>query len=126
MANEVSHSCSLSASKNGATVNSSGSKTEDLTGSEMLSSVQALSTTAALISVGGCDSIKAITIKNLDTNADGTANTATVTVSLDSSSLQVVSVIPAGGQILLLGCSTTLYAKSSAGTPDMYVTVVEN
>lgn len=118
MAGEINFSVILNASKNGLSIALPVSGSADLAGSEMIGSVQTLSTSPAAVSIGGCDQIQAIAIKNLDA-------AIAVTIGLDTPITQVVSVIPAGKAILLWGPPSTLYAKSASGTPDISVVAVE-
>lgn len=117
MADEISVSASLSVNKNGALVTASSSIAIDMAGTEMISSVQQFSTAdTQAISLGGCDSVGAILIKNME--AEGGNN---LTVSLNATHTQVISVIPPQCAILLHGVSTTIYAKSSASTVEAFV-----
>ena len=118
MANEISFNIALSASKGGAQVSGSVSGNADLAGSEMISSVQTLATSAAAISLGGCDAVQFLYLRNMDA-------AIAITVGLDSPITQVISVIQPGKSVLLSGTSTTLYAKSASGTPDLFVVCVE-
>ena len=127
MANEILIAASISASKGGGSVSGSMSTYLTLTGSEMIATVQTISTAVAAVPIGGCDQIQAIMIKNMPLLSDGvTANTATITVGLDNPITQTVAVIPPGGAALIPGANTTLYWKASAGTPDGMVVAVEN
>ena len=119
MANEITLSASLAASKGGASVSGSGSTTLSLSGTEMAAIVQNMSTTGAAIDVGGCDQNQAILIKNLDA-----AIAVTVGLVNGNPPTQVVSVIPAGGVVLLTGVGT-LYGASASGTPDIFIVTVE-
>jgi len=119
MANEISAAVSLGVSKNGATISNSYNGNGDLSGTEMLSSVQQFSTAnSQAVSIGGCDQVNALMIKNLDSSI-------AITVSLDTTHTQVISVIPAGRAVLLWGIATTFYCKSASGTVDVMVTVCE-
>lgn len=115
MANEITIACSLSCSKGGASITSSMGKTLDMAGTEMISSVQQFGTAnSQAISLGGNDQVGQLMIKNLDL-------AATLTVSLDTTHTQIISVIQPGCGILVSGCSLTMYAKSSAGTIDTFI-----
>lgn len=115
MANEITIACSLSVSKGGASITASMGKTLDMAGTEMLSSVQQFSTAdSQAISFGGNDQVGQCIIKNLDASA-------TLTVSVNTTHTQVISVIQPGCAILISGASTTMYAKSSSGTIDVFV-----
>ncbi len=120
MANEITIACSFTCSKNGASVSASGGKTLDMAGTEMISSVQQFSTAdSQAISFGGNDQVGQCLIKNLDL-------AATLTVSVNTTHTQVISVIQPGCAILISGASTTMYAKSSSGTIDVFVAACES
>lgn len=118
MASEITYSSSLTASKNGASITLSGSHTQDMSGTEMTSAVQTMATSAAQLTIGGVDTIAAISVKNLDSAIN-------VTIGLDSPITQILSVIQPGASVLLTGISTTVYGKSASGTPDIFIAVVE-
>ena len=119
MANEISASCALTAVKGGAQASGAASWALNLAGTEMIASVQNFGTANSQgVSIGGCDQVQSIMIRNMDT-------TNNLTVSLDGTHTQVVSVIPPGASILLSNASLTLFAKSSAATVDAFVVAVE-
>jgi hypothetical protein len=123
MANETSTTITLSSTKNGATVtggaNGSGSKSYDMAGTEMIGAVQTFTTSESAVSLGGCDSVEALYIKNLDGTND-------LTIGFANPIVTVLSVIKPGGSILVTGVSTTLYGKSSASTVDANVVCAED
>jgi hypothetical protein len=119
MANEISISASLTASKGGASVSGSGSASLDMAGTEMAAIVQSMSTTGVVLNVGGCDTIQAILIKNLDA-----AISVTIGLTNGNPPTNVVSTIPAGKVVLLTNVGT-LYGASASGTPDIFVVAVE-
>lgn len=120
MANEISNTVKLSAAKGGATISFSVTAKADMTGTEMIANVQNFSTSdTQAISLGGCDQVHSLAIKNMDA-------TNNLTVSLNATHTQVISVLLPGEAILLHGVSTTIYAKSSASTVDAFVACVEN
>lgn len=120
MANEITISCSLQCSKNGASISASGGKTLDMSGTEMISSVQQFGTAdSQAVSFGGCDQVGQCVVKNLH-------DTATLTISVNTTHTQVISVIQPGCAVLISGCSTTMYAKSSAGTIDTFIAACES
>jgi hypothetical protein len=126
MANEIKLTVQLSASKDGATISQAIAKLLDLDGTEMYGAGQILSTTEAAIAIGGCDQLQVLVVMNRTKKPDGTDNTADVSVGLANPIVTAISVIPPGGCIVLMGCPTTLYAKASAGTPEIFVTAVED
>jgi len=120
MANEITTSVSFVAAKGGASINFSGTKTSDLNGTEMTSIVQEFTTSdSQAVSLGGVDQVQVLAIKNMD-------STNSLTISLNGTHTQVVSVIPPGANILLYGTSLTLYGKSSAGVVAAFIAVAEN
>lgn len=119
MANEYTLGASLAVSKNGASAAGGFNANLDMVGTEFVASIQQFGTSnGQQISLGGNDQNAVFFIKNLDA-------AATLTVSLDTTHTQVISVIPAGKGILLFGASLTLFAKSSAGTIDTHVVAGE-
>ena len=85
----------------------------------MIASVQNFTTEdSQAISVGGCDTVQALYVYNMD-------STNTLTVSLNSTHTQVLSVLPPLKCALCWGVSTTLYAKAGASTVDGYIVVIE-
>lgn len=118
MANEISFNASLTASKNGASVTGSASKILDMAGTEMISSVQQFTTSPAQISLGGCDSVGALLVLNLDPTND-------LTIGLNTPITQVVAVLKPGAMFLSEGISATLYAQSSASTVEGFVVCAE-
>lgn len=118
MANEITIACSISAAKNGASVDGVAGVTRDMTGTEMIGSVQQFSTSETAVSLGGCDQAGNLFIKNL-------ATSGTITIGLDNPITLVLSVIQPGAAILVSGVSTTLYGKSSAGTLDANIVCAE-
>lgn len=119
MADEISFSVSLSGSKGGAQAAGSCSGVATLAGTEMISSVQAQSTTGAAINIGGCDQMQAVYLYNMDS-----AINITVGLTNGNPPTNVVSVIPPLKGVLLWAPGT-LYAASASGTPDLYVVVFE-
>ena len=84
----------------------------------MIGSVQSFSASESAVSLGGCDSISALLVKNLDA-------TNTLTIGLNNPITQTVSVIQPGAGILVSGVSTTLYGKSGASTVEAFIVAVE-
>ncbi len=119
MASEITLGCNLTATKNGATVTGSGSKTLDMSGTEMIGAVQTFTTSEAAVSIGGCDSVAALYVKNLD-------GTNTLTLGFANPIVTILSVLQPGGEILVTGVSTTLYGKSGASTVDANIVCVES
>lgn len=118
MANEISISAGFSASKGGASVAASFSGSLDMAGTEMQAGVQNIAATTTLIDIGGCDTVEAILIKNLDA-------AISLTIGLDTPITQVISVIKPGKGVLLTGTPTTLYAKAASSTVDAFIGVAE-
>lgn len=121
MANEITYSASLSVSKNGVSVSGSKSKTADMSGSEMLSSVQTFTTTSAAVNIGGCDSVACIQIQNLDST-----NTLHVSTTNPATTSNHFTAIPPLAVAQIPGAPTALYAITSAGTIEAFVVAVES
>lgn len=66
MANEISAAITLSASKGGATVAATGSKTADMAGDQMIDNVQIIGTASEAIALGDVATPGYILFKNLD------------------------------------------------------------
>lgn len=66
MANEISVSTTLSATKLGATVSSTGNRTVDMTGDQMISNVQIIGATSEAILLGDVTTPGYVYLKNLD------------------------------------------------------------
>lgn len=67
MANEITQTITLSATKGGATVSLSSTKRIDMTGNEMMQSTQSIGTTAETLALGDVAGVPAsVAIKNLD------------------------------------------------------------
>ena len=114
MAGEYQFTTSLQIAKNGVTLSNSRSSSLDMSGTEMIGSVQQFTTSEAQISLGGCDSAELLQITNLDE-----ANN--LTIGFANPLVTVLSVLKPGASCLVAGVSTTLYAKSSAGTVEAFV-----
>lgn len=119
MASEISFGANISVSKGGATVSGSGTHSMDMAGTEMIGAVQNFGTSESAVSIGGCDQVAALYVKNLDA-------TNNLTLGFANPIVTVLSVLLPGQCILVTGVSTTLYGKSSASTVDANVVCVEN
>jgi hypothetical protein len=129
MANEIAITLALSASKGGASVNSVGSTspasaTLDMTGTDMLSGTQIVTTTTAALTVGSVTAPYSVLLRNLSTdpteiirvgNANADPITSIVTELLTGRPGSMVNV-PSGG---------TLYVESASGSPTLAFTMVE-
>lgn len=120
MANEISYSVSLSASKGGASISSSGNKSQDMAGTEMSSLVQSLTTTGAALTLGGVDQAEVLAIKNMDAT-----NNVVIGLTNGNPPTNVISIIKPGGIVLLTGVSTTLYGASLVAGCDVFIAVAE-
>lgn len=119
MASEISAAVSLNASKGGATVTASGTKTADMAGDQMITNVQAVGTSAEALVVGDVSTIGYVLIKNLDA-------TNYVEIGLDSGvSTQVFGKLLAGDIMLLKASTATMYVKANTASCNIAVTVVE-
>lgn len=121
MANEVTMSVALSASKNGAIVNP-GAKTKLLTmsGSNMLQNTVSVGTSSQLLSLGDISGApSAIMITNLD-------STNYVLISGETGFTAVMQIkILAGETILITPLAATFYAKSDTAACLIQIVAVE-
>lgn len=122
MASEIYYGLNLIISKNGASVASGSiSKTKDMSGTEMIASVQATSTSPAQLSIGGCDTLQTVVLKNMSTTTG-----ENIQVGLNTPITQRIATIVPGGAILLEKPPATLYVTAEAGTPELWVVAGED
>ena len=121
MANEISISVSLAATKNSATMSLSGTATQDMTGSDMTQVTQELTATPEiLLLVDVATPAAYIYIRNLETAATD------IYVSLDSGGTQKISTIKPGKFILLSpSVAQNTYLAASVGPARAQVGAVE-
>lgn len=127
MANEITISLSITASKGGASVNSVGTTgaataSYDMTGADMSSGTVATSTTTAALSVGAVTAPYRLYLCNLSSTSGedirvGNANADPIT--------SIVSTLAPGDECLLVVPSGTIYLESAAGTPNAFYVAVE-
>lgn len=127
MANEITISLSISASKGGASVNSVGTTgaataSYDMAGADMSSGTVATSTTTAALSVGAVTAPYRLYLCNLSSTSGedirvGNANADPIT--------SLVSTLAPGDECLLVVPSGTIYLESAAGTPNAFYVAVE-
>jgi hypothetical protein len=120
MANEISISAALTASKNGVTV-SSGSQAINvtMTGSDMIAQTQNIGTAAELINKGDVTTIGCLFIKNLDP-------TNYVELALEVGMTNKVARLDPGGIALYKPVSgTTIYARANTAACDCLVVIAE-
>lgn len=127
MANEITITLSMSASKSGASVNSVGATgpataSYDMSGADMSSGTVATSTTTAALSVGTVTAPYRIYLCNLSTTSGedvriGNANADPIT--------SIVSTLAPGDECFLVVPSGTLYVESASGTPNLFYVAVE-
>jgi hypothetical protein len=119
MANEITISATLSASKNGAQVTSTASTLVSMSGDEMLTNVQNVGTSAEAVTVADLDTAGYAFFKNMDA-------TNFVEIALDSAvSTQVFCKLLAGEFSLIKLKTTTIYAKADTGAVNLLVTACE-
>jgi hypothetical protein len=117
MANEISISASVSASKNGLTMSQSGSKTVDMAGDDMIQSTQVVGITAEAIGFGeitGAPSV--VQLRNVET---------VNFVLYGPSNPPTEFKLPAGHVALFQPSAATLYAIASPGTARILVFATE-
>lgn len=120
MANEISVTCSLSASKNGAAISSGQlSDTADMAGDQMLTNVQVVGTTEEAINLGDVSTIGYVAFKNMDP-------TNYVELALDSLvTAQVFAKLLPGDITILKAKTATMYAKANTAPVNLLVHAVE-
>lgn len=121
MANEISMTLRLNASKGGATVDS-GSKLKQLTmsGSKMVQTVIAVGTASELLTIGDLAGVPAaVMITNLDA-------TNFVLISGETGFTAVMQLkILAGESVLITPLAATLYAKADTAACNLQLIAVE-
>jgi len=123
MANEITASAQLSASKNGVTLNNSVSLTvqasKDMAGDQMTQNVQIIGTSAEALDVGDVSTIGYVLIKNLD-------STNFVELALDSGvSTQKFAKLRAGDFAVFPASTATIYAKADTSPCNCLVMAIE-
>jgi len=121
MANEISISVSLAASKNSASMSLTGTATQDMAGSDITQVTQELTTTPELLVLADVATPAAyIYIRNLETETND------IHVSLDSGASQKFSTIKPGKFILISpSVAQNVYLSASASTARAQVGAVE-
>jgi len=119
MANEVTFSVSLKATKGNASVNNTANMIASMTGSDMMQSTQNIGTTAELVSFGDITGApQLVMIRNLDA-------TNFVELGGDSGLTVFKTKIAAGQACLFTPSSATLYAKADTAAVSIFVIAVE-
>lgn len=110
MANEITYTASLSASKSGAVINSGTlSDTVSMTGGDVLATTQNIGTSNEQIDMSSITGDCRIIIKNLSTGTDS------VQIFKDNADAHLLSKLGAGEHCLLTQVpSGSLYAKATA------------
>lgn len=107
MANEISVSVSLSASKGGATLSLQGTKTLDMAGEDMIQCTQIVTTSAEALAFGDITGVPAyLGIKNLD-------DTNAINISLVSDGTTPFAILKAGQVMVLPPGASTIYGKAA-------------
>jgi hypothetical protein len=118
MANEITFSGSLTASKNGASVAASASVTNDMSGDQLYANVQAVGTSAEQIDISDVSTIGLIYVKNLDA-------TNYVEIALDSGMTNVFIKLLAGEFNIFSPATATLYARANTSGINLQVIATE-
>lgn len=128
MANEITITLSLSASKGGASVNTVGATgpataSYDMSGNDMVQATQALTTSSIAVPIGSITGAYRLYACNLEN-----PTTSTTTISFDRSSTvsanPPVTLGPGDECLLVVPSGTTIYVAASAAC-SMYYTAVE-
>ena len=118
MANEITVNSSIYASKNGATLSQSSSKTIDMSGDQMLANIQIVGTAAEAIVLGDVSTIGYLMLKNTD-------STNYVEIAGEVGITNFVQKILAGEFILLKPEVATIYAKANTAAVNLLVVALE-
>jgi len=119
MANEISKSIRVTATKTGASVSYSNTSTESMTGDDMISSVQSIATSAETVNFGEITGAPGLVIiKNLDA-------TNYVEFGGDSGLTVFKLKLLAGQDMLIRPQSATLYAQANTAAVKIQVIATE-
>jgi hypothetical protein len=119
MANEITQSINLSASKGGATVSISTSKRINMTGDDMLQGTQVIGTSAETLALGEISGAPGnLAIKNLDA-------TNFVEIGGDSGLTVFKIKIAPGEACIFQPTSATLYAQANTAAVRVSVIAIE-
>lgn len=118
MANEISATVSLYASKSGVVATAASTLNSTMAGDQMITNVQIVGTGAELLVFGDVLTIGYLYLKNLDAT-----NYVTVDITSDFSSWPQI-ILP-GESILLKPGDVNIYAKSSASTCNVLTVAIE-
>lgn len=119
MANEIYTSVQLTARKNGATITSTASGNQTMTGDDMIQGTQVIGTTAELVSFSDITGAPSqVMIQNLDA-------TNFVEIGGDSGLTVFKLKILAGKAILISPSSATMYAKADTAAVRILVVATE-
>jgi hypothetical protein len=122
MANEISYSCSLSASKGGVDVSSTDSGSLDMSGEDMIDGSQNIATTATPINLGAISGLPAyVLIKNMDTT---NFVLLSAEVNYNANSTVFAKLLP--NRSMLLPPATPLFGKFDTASGKICVTAVES
>lgn len=118
MANEIQASCSLSASKGGASVSVTGSINPTMAGDQMIQNVQIIGTSSEALVLGDVTTIGFLLVKNLDSTNYVEVDSAT---TFDNWPQKIL----AGEAILLKPQTATLYGKANTAACNVQITAIE-
>jgi len=119
MANEISKTIRLQASKNGGSVSYQSTASETMTGDDMITSIQSIATTAETVNFGEITGAPGLVIiKNLDA-------TNFVEFGGDSGLTVFKLKLLAGQDMLIRPQSATLYAQANTAAVKIQVTATE-
>jgi len=118
MANEISVSISLTASKNGATNVASASNTITMAGDQMITNVQTIGTSSETLALGDVSTLGYLFIKNLDA-------TNFILVDYVDTMDAFTQKLLAGESILLKPVGTTIYAFANTAPCNVLVVALE-
>lgn len=120
MANEISASASISASKNGASVSASIAVTATMAGDQMISNVQIVGTASEAIALGDVSTPGYVFIRNLDST-----NFVSISVLATAVAGTSFTKLLAGDFCIFKAVSTQITAIADTAPVNLQVIVIE-
>ncbi len=128
MPNEITITLSMLASKGGASINTVGSTgaasaSYDMTGTDMLSGTQSVSTSPAALTLGGVTAPFRAYLCNMSSTSGEDIRVGNA--SADPITSIVSTLAPGDECFLVVPSGTTIYVESAAGSPNLFYALVE-
>ena len=120
MANEISLSINVIASKNGASVTGSSSQTSTMAGDQMISNVQIVGTSSEQLLLGDVTTAGYVYLKNLDST-----NFVSVSVITPAVAGTSFTKLLAGDMTIIKAVNANLYAIADTAPVNLQVIAIE-